>query len=187
MALPIWHPPVSRWVDGMRGEDSNDLLYFAVGQALNEWERLESTLAFLFGRLCESHSIATRRAYGTSGRGRKNALEAAIKEFFRDRDDAKRDNFDELLKEYSKASEYRNHLAHGICNAIVSSADHSGWFLCRPQYVMKGDRQGIVRQGITDADYVYRASHIGQCYVRFGQLADEAGLLDSYLAKAYPD
>jgi hypothetical protein len=184
MVLPIWNPPVSKWVDGMHGEDSKDLLYIAVGQALNEWERLESTLAFLFGRLCESHSIAARRAYGTmmSGRGRKDALEAATIEFFRDRGDAMMDDFFKLLNAYSKASEYRNHLAHGICNAIVSSADHSGWFLCRPQYVMKGDRQGI-----TGADYVYRASHIGQCYVRFGQLADEAGSLDSYLAKSYPD
>ena len=57
------------------------------------------------------------------------------------------------------------------------------WFLYPPHYNTRKRKNGI---DDASADYIYKASDILHCEVRFKQLSIEATELESYLRKTYP-
>lgn len=188
MTLANWSTPTKELPsEKYRGETDKDRIHLAVGRALNEWETLESSLALIFGHLVEARSAAAQRAYGTltAGSLRQKALEAAATVFFEKRPDAKREDFFKLFKEYTNAAQFRANLAHGICYAIIAAGGggyDSGWFLYPPQYNTRR-RKNIYPEG---ASYIYKASDIEHCMMRFSQLLTEANELEAYLRTTHP-
>jgi hypothetical protein len=188
LALPIWNPPIKIIPSPTHlGMPDKDTLHLAVGRALNEWEILESVLALIFSHLVESISLAATRAYGTliAGNARKEALEAAAIEFFREKPDPVMADYYILFNTYSKTSQYRNNIAHGVCYNIIVTGDtafQSGWFLYPHQYNARR-RRSIAT---IDADYIYKASDIDHCRLRFSQLQQEATDLEAHLRTNYP-
>jgi len=186
MTLPVWNPPAKILPsDTYLGETSKTVLHEAVGNALNEWEQVESILAVIFGLLVESRSGAALRAYGTilAQKTRRDALESAAIEFFRGKTDPKKADFDALFKAYGDTIKYRNNIAHGICYGQVSvGRTPTTWFLYPPQY-NTNRRSGPNNK---DSSYIYKASDILHCKDRFSQLAEEATVLEVYLRASYP-
>jgi hypothetical protein len=173
MALPEWHPPNRIPPSPERqGEESTAPIYSAVGQALSEWEFVESALIKLFQLLCETDSFAACRAYGTimGPKSRADAIDAAAEVFFENRDQIDLDAVYDITTAYSRASTYRNHVAHGVA---VQPHAH-GYFLCPPSYAKKKfaipDPAGKWALG---AEYFYRVADIDNCKNRFGIIRDE--------------
>jgi hypothetical protein len=188
MTLPVWQPPVKNLPsETYLGERDKAALHQAVGSALDEWENLESALARLFGHMVESKSGAALRAYGTIISGRKEALEAAAIEFFRDKipPDPTMADFFELFTAYGSASQYRNNIAHGICygRVYVRGKAPTTWFLYPPFYNTRRRKKSFRDEA---AEYIYQAADLARCEERFSQLSAAANGLEDYLRKIYP-
>lgn len=132
------------------GDANENDLFAAVGKALSRWELAENHMARLFGVLVESTSQASARAFGTvvSSTGRREMLEKAAEVYFDSprfrTHDAEISPFRRkhdsgvlktLLKNYARAAERRNDIAHGIVTEILWREPRShGHFLVPPDY-----------------------------------------------------
>lgn len=186
MELQDWHPPEKKLPsERYLGERAKSILHERVGSALNEWEILESALARIFGYMVQSKSMAALRAYGTIIAGRKEALEVAAIEFFRDKPDPMMAEIHELINAYGAAQPYRNNIAHGICygRLYTISPVPTTWFLYPPYYNTRKRKEGI---NDALAAYIYNAADILHCEKRFIQLSEQANRLEEELRRVYP-
>jgi hypothetical protein len=193
MALSDWKPTEKK-VPSLehRGEKETSLLHTSVGQALSQWEHLESGLTRLFQLLCETPSFAACRAYGTleSSYARAGLLRAAMEVFF-----ARREPFDSeyhaamktLFAAYEKAQQYRNNIAHGIAVGFyLSNGAHSGYFLCPPSYATKKVEKIDPREVyLLGAAYWYNFEDINHYTKRFTEMLSETMRLIMEVNKKY--
>jgi hypothetical protein len=145
-----------------KGDDSQQPIYEAVGQALSNWEEADQELSELFLIFtCDAGEQvdvrvrnAVRRAYGSiiSNSGRRLAVEAAAEVYFSPwRDDFKkpiRKSLTDILNVVQWASKLRDDIAHGIVwpymtiqfgvSEGVTKTEKIGCFLLPPEY--KTDR-----------------------------------------------
>lgn len=126
-----------------RGSDYADAIYLSVGKALSEWEKIDNTLAVLFGLLTESKTHAAQRAFGaiTGSQVRKQALINAG-EIFADnhRVTFKMNELELICKHYSEASGRRNEIAHAVVTAISVDQESKGYFLTPPSYLSRKNK-----------------------------------------------
>lgn len=131
-----------------KGEQSEKLIYIAVGHALSMWEHVESAASMLFGHFVDSNSIAAQRAYGSinGARARETALRQASETYFLLRrnlmEQRHRESIESMetsckcfLRNYSLASARRNDIAHGVAYELsFKEASERSWFLVAPNY-----------------------------------------------------
>jgi hypothetical protein len=115
----------NRWdVQGLasHGDQSEEVLYAAVGRALSLWEELEEDLADLFAgfvgseKRVHSSSNPACRAYGSipNFSSRADMLSAAAEAFFENfSHPALRSRYRETIKQCREFSARRNEIAHG--------------------------------------------------------------------------
>jgi hypothetical protein len=135
----FWRAP-EPWL--AEGDASPEPIYTAVGNALNNWEMLESEMAFLFALLIESRSRAAFRAYGrlSSATARKEALEEAALIFFGRRGTPGLPSEIKAITALSqRASARRNEFAHGVAS-LFRTPDLNGWYLIPPVYNARKNR-----------------------------------------------
>jgi hypothetical protein len=168
------------------GETSTAPIHQAVGRALSTWEHAESAWAKAFQLFCEAHSLAAVRAFGTieSVASRNYALRFAAAEFFAKRDASDGKLARALLSVHSKASEFRNQIAHGM--ALQPHAH--GYFLCPASYATKQRRARppypMEKWGL-GADYFYRVREIDAFRDHFDDILASVMSLVIYLNKKY--
>jgi hypothetical protein len=113
-------------------------IYTAVGQALTNWETLESRFAELFSILVEGGTSAAKRVYGaiTTSHGRRVALQAAAEIFFIDHHipESEQDIFNDLISHFGKAASRRDEIAHGMAYGFAINGVSKGAFLFPPAY-----------------------------------------------------
>jgi hypothetical protein len=193
VALSIW-TPTDKKVPSLehRGERDASLIYTSVGQALSQWEHLESGLVRLFQLLCETPSFAACRAYGMieSSYAKGQLLRAAMEAFF-----ACREPFDSeyhagmkaLLAAYENAQRYRNNIAHGMAVGLhLVNGVHSGYFLCPPSYATKKVEKIDPREVyLLGATYWYNVEDINHYTKRFSEMLSETMRLILEVNKKY--
>ena len=168
------------------GESSTAPIHQAVGRALSSWEHAESAWAKAFQLFCEARSLAAVRAFGTieSVASKSYALRFAALEFFAARAPADAKLTKALLNVYSKASEFRNQIAHGM--ALQPHAH--GYFLCPASYAAKQRRTRLAypsEQWGLGADYFYRAQEIDLFRDHFQNILSAVMSLVMYLNEKY--
>lgn len=168
------------------GESSTAPIHQAVGRALSTWEHSESAWAKAFQLFCEARSLAPVRAFGTieSVASRNYALRFAALEFFSTRETTDAALAKGLLAVHSKASEFRNQIAHGMA---VQPHAH-GYFLCPASYATKQRRSRAAYPtelwGL-GADYFYRVKEIDLFQDHFNDLLTAVMSLVMYLNEKY--
>lgn len=168
------------------GEESTAPIHLAVGRALSMWEHAESAWAKGFQLFCEAQSLAAVRAFGTieSVASKNYALRYAALEFFatREPDDAALTKA--LLNVHSKASEYRNEIAHGM--AMQPHAH--GYFLCPASYATKRRKTRPAYPSELwglGADYFYWVHEIDLFRDHFEEILSAVMSLVMYLNEKY--
>jgi hypothetical protein len=110
-----------------RGDIDAKDIFAAVGEALTEWENVESSLAAIFAVLVSARGRSTFwapavQAYGSviSFKGRSDMIRMAAVSYFRKRKakQSLRDRLQKLLAESLRFSERRNEIAHGQVTMI---------------------------------------------------------------------
>lgn len=168
------------------GEISTALIHQAVGRALSTWEHAESAWAKAFQLFCEARSLAAVRAFGTieSVASKNYALRYAAQEFFATREESDATLTKELLRIQSKASEFRNQIAHGM--ALQPHA--YGYFLCPASYATKQRKTRPAyptEQWGLGADYFYRVKEIDLFNAHFEEILSAVMALITYLNEKY--
>jgi hypothetical protein len=183
--LPSWSPPARENPSPeFHGETTTAVIHEAVGRALSMWEHAESALIKLFQLLCETESLAAPRAYGTlqSTFARESALEYAAEEFFARRDAQDHELVIGFVREYRKASVYRNKIAHGM----AMQPHEFGYFLCPPSYSSRRRETPYpTQQWGFGAKYFYRVQEIDRIRDRFEQILSSGMSLVLYLNEKY--
>lgn len=112
------------------GDADATTIYASVGHALSMWEWMESTLAHIFGALCQAQSDSAVRAYGSlmAFSGRRDMLAAAYR-VFPWREEAGGDKFEKFLEEVSRFAARRNEIAHGVVVLSGTVSKSSGYYL----------------------------------------------------------
>lgn len=185
MALSVWKPTADQIPSPTRrGEPTTLPIYSAVGQALSQWEHMESGLTRLFQLLCESPSFAAARAYGTleSSYAKAGLLRAATDAFFGSKNAINSElhrDMKLLFAAYEKAQQFRNNIAHGMAVGFhLKDGSHSGYFLCPPSYATKKVSKINPREVyLLGASYWYKAEDIVHYANRFTELLAETMLL----------
>lgn len=125
------------------GSNDADVVFISVGKALSEWEKIENTLAVLFGLLTESKTHAAQRAYGaiTGSHVRKQTLINAG-EIFADNHKVtfKMDELELICKHYAEGAGKRNEIAHAVVTLISVDEKSKGYFLTPPSYLSKKNK-----------------------------------------------
>lgn len=110
------------------GDRDSEVLFAAIGQALTEWENVESSLAELFAVFVSARGKSTFwkpaiLAYGTiiSFKSRCDMLRAAGEAYFSTRKhfQGKARNFKELVDRAGNYAARRNEIAHGQVSAVT--------------------------------------------------------------------
>jgi hypothetical protein len=172
-----------------RGEVDPSAIHTAVGQALSQFEHLESGLTRLFQLLCETPSFAACRAYGVveSPFTKAGMLRAAMEVFFARRvplDAEYHSAMKALFAAYEVSHQYRNNIAHGMAvGFFLSDGTHSGYFLCPPSYATK--KVAKVETYILGAAYWYNVEDIQHYSKRFTEMLGEAMRLIQEVNKKY--
>jgi hypothetical protein len=118
---------------GKRGDETEDILYLAVGRALTKWEGLEATVAFLFAVLTggtdDRYYEPAARVFGATmsvlvrGDMILNAAEGFFHYFeshgLHNETQAYHSDLKELIKQYKNWSSRRNDIAHGYVTATT--------------------------------------------------------------------
>ena len=168
------------------GEVSTAPIHQAVGRALSTWEHAESAWAKAFQLFCEARSLAAVRAFGTveSVASKNYALRYAALEFFATRETSDAALTRALLSVHSKASEFRNQIAHGM--ALQPHA--YGYFLCPASYATKQRKTRPAyptEQWGLGADYFYRVQEIDFFCAHFADILSAVMSLVMYLNEKY--
>ena len=188
-------PPGEFWSRPPRsakGDPDARPVYEAVGFALSTWEMLENNFSFLFTLFVDADSHAARRAYGAlaSNTARTDALRGAAEVFFSEWAPARPEQelFARLMEHFSRASEKRNEIAHGI----VMNVMEMGHFLIPPDYNSSKmsaflDDEEYKKDTIARlrAQYRYSRNDINEMSRRFGKLADATIEYVFFLKKKY--
>ncbi|MFA5968915.1 MAG: hypothetical protein WC816_06690 [Sphingomonas sp.] len=109
------------------GDESQDVTYTSVGQALSEWERYESDLSFLFANFLGGAVLrGAMRSYNAvrTFQGRCDLLRAASESYFdgyHPKADFLLDDFKTILASANKFAERRNEIAHGVVDIFRQS------------------------------------------------------------------
>lgn len=178
-----------------QGDPNAAPIYFAVGEALSNWESLEGALCTLFVMVTgasESPRVnsALRRAYGAIGfnSGRRNAIALAAEVYFGPHWTAAKVELNRLLHHVEQASLRRDDIAHGyVCGFKTGDTDH-GCFLIPPEYnarmtfaFMQPPRDTF---SIARAKYRFTSANIKQYNARFHELSIK---ILNYLVKIKKD
>ena len=183
---PFKHPDRVLPSGEYRGEVSTATIHQAVGRALSTWQHAESAWAKAFQLFCEARSLAAVRAFGTieSVASKNYALRYAALEFFVGRDASDAMQTKALLAIHSKASEFRNQIAHGMA---VQPHAH-GYFLCPASYATKQRKARPAyptEQWGLGADYFYRVQEIDLFNAHFEDILSAVMSLVMYLNEKY--
>jgi len=192
MALSAWKPTKGDVPSlSRKGETDFVTIYTGVGNALHQFEHMESGLTRLFQVLCETPSFAACRAYGTieSSYSKSEMLRAAAEAFFakRDVDSENSAAIKALLSAYKDVHQYRNNIAHGMAVGFhLKGGTHSGYFLCPPSYASKKvgkiDPYEVYLLG---AKYWYNKADLDHYAARFQELLSETMTIIQRVNKKY--
>jgi len=114
---------------------SPEPVYTAIGRAMTAWESLEANFSYLFSILTERPMLLRAlEDYGRDVRifdGRMKLLWKASESYFRKSPSQDREaKLDRLIADARALSIYRNHIAHGMVQAIQTHGDNrdkDGW------------------------------------------------------------
>jgi hypothetical protein len=158
----------------VKGNQTPDSIFLAVGVALTAWERLESMLAELFDLLLASENRAAFKVYQSSktSNARREMLSAALPlDRASERENAELTNFVSSVNEFAAR---RNEIAHG---QIYALGEH-GYYLGPSNLTKrKWGKEGA-------AKYQYVASDIDYYTREFGALERRCGALIGELKSA---
>jgi len=179
----------------MRGDESPEVIYQAVGAALTAWEGAEARLARIFALIVgtDAHNVPAHRAYGSvaSFNGRQDLLIAAVEGFMgalpnkkaRDRYELAHANVLALAKRMKEFSARRNEIGHGAVGPYhvqVGQRFEKTYLLLPADYATrKQELAGAVKSkgkqfGLTVPKYGYNTEQINLFCEHFRSLHIEA-------------
>ncbi|MEN0652361.1 MULTISPECIES: hypothetical protein [Hyphobacterium] len=195
-AAPPTPREYSRFEPDVESRDTEDAIAWAVGQALNEWEGMESAFAACYGRFCQDSSGIAYASYGTvtSSRARGMMIGQAIERCPPWLEQCAT-NLRPLLDLAGKFAERRNELAHGYIVGFDSGDAHS-YFLVPAAYatryqLSRTKLEQVVKEQLTSpadllgriklaaGEYAYSAAQILYYRDRFRDLWNKAIIIAS--------
>jgi len=126
-------------ISGLKGDDSAEVTYAAVGRALSSWEYFENEFAKLFSRFLGllDNNLPAIRAYGSvlTFKGRASMVEAAAEAFyFLKPNPTMHAKIEDIIDRSGQFSGRRNEIAHGVVRQITD-----------PGPVIQGPTGGMMR------------------------------------------
>lgn len=158
----FWHKPDRL----LKGDETADKLYQAIGYTLSRWEEMEVAYSNLFAALVESKSGAALRAYGSIGsaHGRKQALIDAASIYFLHAREEMVPEFEALADAFGLAAARRNEVAHGVAvNYAASDVIGGGHYLIAAAYNTKRNDIGIDFGMVTYDPYTWNQTTYAYC------------------------
>lgn len=169
--------------DVLKGDDSADLIYHAIGYALTQWEVVENTLVQMYFVFCELESTASlnaiRRSFGTfeSSAGRRLATIEAAKVYFGEDvfSTGAAKPFKKFFDAHQEATKRRNDIAHGTAYPIIINNESKGCFLFPSQYNTGRNSTFFSSEGGVNTPYMtetyrYNSDVIYSFAKKFGEL-----------------